>query len=70
MRTPWQPHCGARRVGVDRAVGICAAVCLPGCNDGMEIEDIHLVSAEDLHDRVVGDTDFVLAMCGPLELEG
>ncbi len=60
----------ARRVGVDRVVGYLRGGMPAWVTSGMEIEDIHLVSAEDLHDRVVGDTDFVLVdVRAPLEFE-
>jgi hydroxyacylglutathione hydrolase len=60
----------ARRVGVDRIVGCLRGGMVAWVTQGLEIEDIHLISAEDLHEMVIGTTDFVLVdVRAPLEFE-
>jgi hydroxyacylglutathione hydrolase len=65
-----QANLWARRVGVDRIVGCLLGGMVAWVTAGLKIGDIHLVSAEDLHDKVVGTQDFVLVdVRAPLEYE-
>jgi glyoxylase-like metal-dependent hydrolase (beta-lactamase superfamily II)/rhodanese-related sulfurtransferase len=58
----------ARRVGVDRIVGYLSGGMPAWVNAGYMTEDIHLISAEDLHDRVTGTNSLVLVdVRAPLE---
>ena len=60
----------ARRVGVDRIVGYLLGGMVGWVTAGLKIDGIHLISAEDLHDMVVGTQDFVLVdVRAPLEYE-
>ena len=60
----------ARRVGIDRVVGYLRGGMPAWVSAGLEIEDIHLISAEDLHNRVTGTHGLVLVdVRAPLEFE-
>ncbi len=50
----------ARRVGLDRVVGYLNGGMTTWAATGQEIGDIHLVSTENLHDKVTGTDNFVL----------
>lgn len=50
----------ARRVGVDRIVGCLNGGMTAWASAGQKIASIHLISAEDLHDKVTGRERFVL----------
>jgi len=50
----------ARRVGLDGRVGYLAGGMAAWATSGFEVEHLHLVSAEDLHDRVTGNERMVL----------
>ncbi len=59
-----------RRVGVDRANGYLRGSMNAWVTKGKKIEDILMISAEDLHERVLGEHDFVLVdVRAPLEFE-
>jgi hydroxyacylglutathione hydrolase len=55
-----QANLWARRVGMDRVVGCLSGGMTTWAASGQEIEDIHLISTEGLHDRVTGTDNFVL----------
>ena len=60
----------ARRVGMDRIVGYLDGGMMAWATGGYRTADIHLVSAEDLHDRVTGTSNMVLVdVRSPLEFE-
>jgi hydroxyacylglutathione hydrolase len=60
----------ARRVGVDHIAGYLAGGMAAWATAGLRTSDIHLVSAEDLHDRVTGTSNIVLVdVRAPLEFE-
>jgi hydroxyacylglutathione hydrolase len=60
----------ARRVGMDRIVGYLEGGMMAWATGGYRTADIHLVSAEDLHDRVTGTSNMVLVdVRAPLEFE-
>jgi rhodanese-related sulfurtransferase len=60
----------ARRVGVDRIAGYLDGGMMAWATGGHRTADIHLVSAEDLHDRVTGTSNMVLVdVRSPLEFE-
>lgn len=60
----------ARRVGVDRIVGYLHGGMVAWATQGQRTANIHLVSAEGLHDRVTGTSSFVLLdVRAPLEFE-
>jgi glyoxylase-like metal-dependent hydrolase (beta-lactamase superfamily II)/rhodanese-related sulfurtransferase len=60
----------ARRVGMDRIVGYLDGGMVAWATGGHRTADIHLVSAEDLHDRVTGTSNMVLVdVRTPLEFE-
>ncbi|HEM62292.1 MAG TPA: MBL fold metallo-hydrolase [Chloroflexi bacterium] len=60
----------ARRVGVDRIVGYLHGGMADWATQGQLTSDIHLVSAEDLHDRVTGTSNMVLVdVRAPLEFQ-
>jgi hydroxyacylglutathione hydrolase len=50
----------ARRVGVDRIVGYLDGGMAAWAVAGFETRNIKLLSAEDLHEMIAGDVDFVL----------
>jgi len=50
----------ARRVGVDRIVGYLDSGMAAWAVAGYETRSIQLLSAEDLHEMITGDVDFVL----------
>ena len=50
----------ARRVGLDGRVAHMAGGIAAWATSGFEVEHLHLVSAEDLHDRVTGQEGIVL----------
>ncbi len=57
-----------RRVGVDRALGYLYGSMNAWVTKGKKIEDILMISAEDLHERMLGLHDFVLVdVRAPLE---
>jgi len=58
----------ARRVGVDRIVGYLYGGMVAWATAGQRTGDVHLISAEDLHDRVSGTANMVLVdVRAPLE---
>jgi glyoxylase-like metal-dependent hydrolase (beta-lactamase superfamily II)/rhodanese-related sulfurtransferase len=60
----------ARRVGMDRVVGYLEGGMTSWATGGYRTADIHLVSAEDLHDRVTGTSNLVLVdVRAPLEFQ-
>jgi rhodanese-related sulfurtransferase len=60
----------ARRVGTDRIVGYLEGGMIAWATSGYRTADIHLVSAEALHDRVTGTSNMVLVdVRTPLEFE-
>jgi rhodanese-related sulfurtransferase len=60
----------ARRVGMDRIVGYLYGGMTAWTTAGLRTSDIHLVSAEELHDRVTGTSNLVLVdVRAPLEFE-
>jgi hydroxyacylglutathione hydrolase len=60
----------ARRVGMDRIVGYLDGGMMAWATGGYRTADIHLVSAESLHDRVTGTSNMVLVdVRSPLEFE-
>jgi hydroxyacylglutathione hydrolase len=60
----------ARRVGMDRIAGYLDGGMMAWATGGYRTADIHLVSAEDLHDRVTGTSNMVLVdVRSPLEFE-
>jgi hydroxyacylglutathione hydrolase len=60
----------ARRVGMDRIVGYLEGGMVAWATRGYRTADIHLVSAEALHDRVTGTSNMVLVdVRSPLEFE-
>jgi rhodanese-related sulfurtransferase len=60
----------ARRVGMDRIVGYLDGGMTAWATGGYRTADIHLVSAEALHDRVTGTSNMVLVdVRSPLEFE-
>ena len=60
----------ARRVGMDRIVGYLEGGMIAWATQGYRTADIHLVSAEALHDRVTGTSNMVLVdVRTPLEFE-
>ena len=60
----------ARRVGMDRIVGYLDGGMMAWATRGYRTADIHLVSAEALHDRVTGTSNLVLVdVRTPLEFE-
>jgi rhodanese-related sulfurtransferase len=60
----------AHRVGMDRIVGYLDSGMTGWATGGHRTADIHLVSAEDLHDRVTGTANIVLVdVRTPLEFE-
>lgn len=60
----------ARRVGMDRIVGYLDGGMMAWATGGYRTADIHLISAEDLHDRVTGTSNMVLVdVRAPLEFE-
>ncbi|MBN2346986.1 MAG: MBL fold metallo-hydrolase [Candidatus Aminicenantes bacterium] len=60
----------ARRVGVDRIVGYLDGGMAAWAVAGFAIRSLRLLSAEDLHERIAGDVDFVLLdVRTPLEFE-
>jgi len=60
----------ARRVGVDRIVGYLDSGMVAWALAGLKTRSIKLLSAEDLHDMIAGDFDFVLLdVRAPLEYE-
>jgi glyoxylase-like metal-dependent hydrolase (beta-lactamase superfamily II)/rhodanese-related sulfurtransferase len=60
----------ARRVGMDRVVGYLDGGMTAWATGGYRTADIHLVSAEALHDRVTGTSNMVLVdVRSPLEFE-
>jgi hydroxyacylglutathione hydrolase len=60
----------ARRVGMDRIVGYLDGGMMGWTTGGHRTADIHLLSAEDLHDRVTGTANMVLVdVRSPLEFE-
>jgi rhodanese-related sulfurtransferase len=59
-----------RRVGVDRIVGCLRGGMTAWVNAGLQTADIQLISAEGLHDRVTGTSNFVLVdVRAPLEFQ-
>jgi rhodanese-related sulfurtransferase len=50
----------ARRVGVDRIAGYLDGGMVAWAVAGFEASSIKMLSAEDLHDMIAGDVDFVL----------
>jgi glyoxylase-like metal-dependent hydrolase (beta-lactamase superfamily II)/rhodanese-related sulfurtransferase len=57
-----------RRVGMDRAVGYLQGSMVAWVTKGKKIDDILMISAEDLHERMMGEHDFVLVdVRAPLE---
>lgn len=57
-----------RRVGMDRVIGFLGGSMHAWISKGKKIADILMLSAEDLHDRVSGDENFVLVdVRAPLE---
>ncbi|MBN1136532.1 MAG: MBL fold metallo-hydrolase [Anaerolineae bacterium] len=60
----------ARRVGIDRIAGHLHGGMAAWATSGQRTADVHLVSAEDLHDRVTGTTNMVLVdVRSPLEFQ-
>ncbi|MBN1668162.1 MAG: MBL fold metallo-hydrolase [Anaerolineales bacterium] len=60
----------ARRVGVDRIVGYLDGGMVAWAVAGLKTRSTKLLSAEDLHDMIAGDFDFVLLdVRAPLEYE-
>jgi rhodanese-related sulfurtransferase len=60
----------ARRVGMDRIVGYLEGGMVAWATRGYRTADIHLVSAEAMHDRVTGTSNMVLVdVRSPLEFE-
>jgi len=60
----------ARRVGVDRIVGCLHGSMMAWATAGQPTADVHLISAEDLHDRVTGTSNIVLVdVRAPLEFQ-
>ncbi len=60
----------ARRVGVDHIVGYLDGGMTAWATAGQQTADIHLISAEELHDRVTGTSNMVLVdVRAPLEFE-
>ena len=60
----------ARRVGVDRIVGYLDGGMIAWAVAGFRTSHIELISAEDLHDMITGDANFVLLdVRAPLEYE-
>jgi rhodanese-related sulfurtransferase len=60
----------ARRVGVDRIVGYLDGGMVAWAVAGLKTCSVKLLSAEDLHDMIAGQVDFVLLdMRAPLEYE-
>ncbi len=58
----------ARRVGVDRIVGCLYGGMVAWVTSGRKIADVHLISAEDLHDMVTGSSQIMLLdVRSPLE---
>jgi hydroxyacylglutathione hydrolase len=58
----------ARRVGMDRVLGYLSGGMVAWATAGQQTADIHLLSAEDLHERVTGAEDMVLVdVRAPLE---
>jgi hydroxyacylglutathione hydrolase len=55
-----QANLWARRVGIDRIVGYLHGGMGAWSSSGQKIEDIHLISTEDLHDMVTGTNNLVL----------
>jgi len=63
-----QANLWMRRVGMDRAVGYLQGSMVAWVTKGKKIEDILMISAEDLHERMMGEHDFVLVdVRAPLE---
>lgn len=57
-----------RRVGMDRVAGYLHGSMSAWVTKGKKIEDILMISAEDLHERMLGDHNFVLVdVRAPLE---
>lgn len=50
----------ARRVGMDGVIGYLSGGMTSWVTTGQEIGDMHLISTEDLHDRVTGTDNIVL----------
>lgn len=60
----------ARRVGVDRIVGYLDGGMIAWAVAGFRTSHIELISAEDLHDMITGDANFVLLdIRAPLEYD-
>jgi rhodanese-related sulfurtransferase len=60
----------ARRVGVDRITGYLDGGMVAWAVAGFEASSIKLLSAEELHDMIIGDVNFVLLdVRAPLEYE-
>jgi hydroxyacylglutathione hydrolase len=60
----------AQRVGVDSIVGYLAGGMAAWATSGQRTSDNYLISAEDLHDRVSGDSHIVLVdVRAPLEFQ-
>jgi len=60
----------ARRVGADRIVGYLDGGMVAWAVAGFKTSHIELISAEDLHDMITGDGDFILLdIRAPLEYE-
>jgi hydroxyacylglutathione hydrolase len=60
----------ARRVGVDRIVGYLRGGMMAWATEGQRTSDLHLISAEDLHDRATGGSSMVLVdVRSPLEFQ-
>ncbi len=58
----------ARRVGVDRIVGCLLGGMVAWTTTGRKIVDVHLISAEDLHEMVTGTSEILLLdVRSPLE---
>ncbi len=55
-----QANLWARRVGIDRIVGYLGGGMSAWAAAGQKIEDIHVISTEDLHDMVTGSDSIVL----------
>jgi len=55
-----QANVWARRVGVDRIVGFLDGGLFAWAVAGQRTQDVHQISAEDLHDMVTGSSNFVL----------
>jgi hydroxyacylglutathione hydrolase len=60
FRDALEANVWTRRVGLDRVIGCLNGGMTAWSAAGQKIEDIHLISTEDLHDMVTGSSNLVL----------